>query len=106
MDAFFEKCFSLQDPKKFKRENDRFFRWCYDDFKVIVQCIDDPENFVEMTKFVVFFGTEDDPEVMDLLADQVLRSMRRLGTDSILELVVNFAATLSPNAQDVFDAAN
>ena len=33
--AFFEKCWQLNDPKAFK-SNDRFFRFLYDDFKVII----------------------------------------------------------------------
>ena len=41
----------------------------YSDLKVIISKLDLPSNLVEFTKFVVFFGADDDPEVYDLLSD-------------------------------------
>ena len=60
---------------------------------------------VDLTKLVVFFRVEDDPEVFDLLQDAILVKIRRLSVDDILTLVVNFAHTLHPGAQLIFDAA-
>lgn len=35
IEAFFQKCWELQDPRAFAKESDRFFRFMYDDLKVI-----------------------------------------------------------------------
>ena len=60
---------------------------------------------VEFSKFIVFFGVDDDPEVFDLLTDAIMRKLRVLKVDDILTILVNFAHTLSPNAKDLFVAA-
>jgi hypothetical protein len=96
VDAFFDKCFELREPKKFK-ENDRFFKFLYDDMKVILQCLDKPKSLVNFTKFIVFFGVDDDPEIFDLLTDAIIIKMRYVTVDDILTIVTNFAHTLNPN---------
>ena len=55
---------------------------------------------------MVFFGADDDPEVFDYLTDGINRSLRRMDVESILTVLVNFAHSLNPNAQGLFDAAN
>ena len=95
----------MKDPKAFKKD-DRFFRFLYDDFKVIIQSIDRPKSLVEFVKFIVFFGVDDDPEIFDLLTDAIIIKMRYLTVDDLLTVVTNFTHTLHPNAQLIFDAAN
>ena len=60
----------------------------------------------EITKFIVFFNATDDPELLDLVSDAIARQFRTLPVDDILTILVNFAHTLSPNAQDLFNMAN
>lgn len=59
-----------------------------------------------MTKFVVFFGVNDDPEIFDLLCDSILRNIRSIRVDDILTILVNYAYTLAQNSNDIFNAAN
>jgi hypothetical protein len=61
---------------------------------------------VEFVKFIVFFGVDDDPEIFDLLTDAIIIKMRYVKVDDILTIVTNFAHTLHPSAQLIFDAAN
>jgi hypothetical protein len=105
LEGFFEKCWELKEPRKFK-ENERFFKFLYEDLKVILQCVENPKYLVEFTKFVVFFGADDDPEIFDILLDAILRQLRYLNVDDILTTSVNFAHTLTPHAQDLFNSVN
>jgi len=66
-DEFLAKCLSLDDPKQFKDDNERFFRFLYDDLKIIIQIVESPSSIAETTKLVNFFGIEDDPEILDYL---------------------------------------
>ena len=61
---------------------------------------------VEFSKFVVFFGVDDDPEVHELLVDAIATRINRLPVEQILTILVNFAHTLSVVSQDVFASAN
>ena len=61
---------------------------------------------MDFVKFIVFFGVDDDPEIFDLLTDAILIKLRYVNIDDLLTIVVNFAHTLHPNAQTIFDAAN
>ena len=61
---------------------------------------------VEFTKFVTFFGADDDPELFDVLADGISRTMRGMSVDGILTCLVNFAHSTNPNAQELFEVAN
>ena len=36
LEVFFEKCWELKEPKRFKDESERFYRFLYDDLKVIL----------------------------------------------------------------------
>ena len=57
-------------------------------------------------KMVVFFQVDDDPEIFDLLTDGIVLKVRKLKVEDILTLVVNFAHTLNPGAQLIFDTAS
>ena len=97
LEPFFEKCWELREPKKFK-DNSRFHQFLYDDLKVILQCVDNPSYLAEFSKFVVFFGADDDPEVYDVLLDAILKQLRFLRVEEILTILVNFAHSLTPHA--------
>ena len=58
LETFCIKCFNLQNPVKFKESNERLYRFLYDDLKVILPCIDQPESIVHLMKMVVFFKVE------------------------------------------------
>ena len=105
LEQFFQKCWDLKNPKEFM-ENKDFRRFVYSDLKSVLGKIDNPTNYVEFTKFMVFFRADDDPELFDLLADGCNRFLRRMPVDDILTILVNFAHTLNPNAQELFTAAN
>jgi len=86
--------------------NARFKQFLYMDLKKVLQQVDRPSNLVEFTKFIVFVGADDDPEIFDILSDEINKSMRRMTVDDILTILVNFAHTLNPNSQELFEAAN
>lgn len=96
--VFFEKCWEIKEPHSFAREEPRFERFLKSDLKSVMQKVGQAENIVEFSKFVVFFGVEEDPEVFDLLLDSFSRSIREMTVDGILTVLVNFAHTLSPEA--------
>lgn len=106
-DAFFEACFALKDPAAFVEENVRFKKFIYDDLKLIIQSVKDPENVVNLVKFAVFFrlGGED-PEIFELLADQFKKNVQMFTTDQVLTILVNFSHSLSPETKEVFELAN
>mmetsp|Transcript_15020 Transcript_15020/g.25531 ORF Transcript_15020/g.25531 Transcript_15020/m.25531 type:complete len:412 (-) Transcript_15020:1057-2292(-) len=106
LDTFFEKCWCLQEPHTFKDEEPRFFRFLYDDTKFILQNIDVPEHLVNFAKLIVFVKADDDPELMDILADRYNILVRSCSVVDMLTITVNFAHTLSPKSSDVFHITN
>ena len=95
-EAFINKCFELKNPKQFKDENERFFRFLYDDLKIIIQIMEEPSHIAEITKLVNYFSIEDDPEILDYLQDSIMTKIQYMTIDEILTSMVNFAHTLSP----------
>jgi hypothetical protein len=57
-------------------------------------------------KMVVFFRADDDPEIYDLITDSFVLKVRKLKVDDVLTFVVNYAHTLHPGAQLIFDTAS
>ena len=47
-------------------------------------------------KFSIFFKIEDDPEIYELLADQVKKNISKLRIEELLEILVNLSHSLSP----------
>ena len=107
LDVFFEQCFALKGPKAFVEEEKKFHSFLVNDLKLIIQSLKDVVNIVEMVKFAVFFriGGED-PEVFELLSDQVQKNIKRMTTDQVLTVLVNFSHSLSPDTKEVFEVAN
>ena len=74
---------------------------------MIVQSIKEPANLVEFVKFAIFFRLSgEDPELFEILSDQVRKNIGQCTTDQILTILVNFSHSLSPEAQEVFEIAN
>ena len=61
---------------------------------------------MDFTKFVVFVGVNDDPEIFDLLCESIVRNIRSVRVVDILTIIVNYANSLDPNTKDIFNAEN
>jgi hypothetical protein len=82
LEAFFEQCFSLKDPTAFAQDEKEFRSFITHDLKLIIQSIKDPQNLVELLKFTIFFRLDgEDPEIFELLADQIKKNMGQFTTD-------------------------
>ncbi|CDW91217.1 UNKNOWN [Stylonychia lemnae] len=102
---FLELCFSVKDLNLLT-ENEKFDEFIYQDLKFLIQSVKDVQNINHFVKFAVYFKLESDPELLEILADQVRRSIGRFKTDEILEILVNFSHTLSPECKSLFEIAN
>lgn len=98
IDAFFTKCWQLQDARRFKQAHPRFQQWLHDDFKVIMTKTLKPSTMVQFSKLVVFFQANDDPEIFDLLSDGIARTLTAMPVEGILTCIVNLAHTGTPVA--------
>lgn len=81
-------------------------RFVDNDLKFIVQSIKDMVNIYNLVKFVVYFKIGDDPELMEILADQIKKNMGKFKNDELLEMLVNFSHTLSPETQSLCELVN
>jgi hypothetical protein len=82
IDPFFTQCFSLKRPDQFIQDEPRFSHFINDDLKLIVQSVKEPANLVEFTKFAVFFKLSgEDPELFELLADQIKKNCNSMTVD-------------------------
>ena len=62
---------------------------------------------MEFTKFAVLFRLSgEDPELFELIADQVKKNVSKMTTDQLLIILVNFAHSLSTESQEMFDVVN
>ena len=61
---------------------------------------------MEFTKFLLYFKVEDDPEVYELLCDQICKKMTTLNIDELLTILVNLTQTLSPEVAEVWTVSN
>jgi hypothetical protein len=64
-----------------------------------------PDSIVGLTKLIVFFKVDHDPEIFDILTDAILVKIRRLTVVDFLDVTINFAHTLHSSSQLIFDAA-
>jgi hypothetical protein len=55
---------------------------------------------------VVFLKLEDDPEIVELLIDMVIRQKHFFTTDDLLTLTVNLSHTLNPAVENWLEAVN
>ena len=49
--------------------------------KFIIQSLQNEENVVNFCKFIVYFKIDSDPDILELLADQVKKQMNLMNTD-------------------------
>lgn len=68
LEAFFEKCFTLQEPDKLMAEQE-FYSFVYYDLKQVLQLVTGTGNLVNFTKFMVFFKVDEDPELIEILTE-------------------------------------
>jgi hypothetical protein len=68
--------------------------------------VEDADNIESMTKFVVFFQIDDDPELLTYLIERIKAKMTHFGTEQIIQIIVNIKHTLSPEAMQVVEQAN
>ena len=64
------------------------------------------ENLVNLTKFVVFFKVEDDPELLEVIADSICKRIKYYTIDDLLTILANYNQTLSPQAVEVCRVIN
>ena len=64
------------------------------------------ENLVNLTKFVVFFKVEDDPELLEVIADAICKRIKYYTIDDLLTILANYNQTLSPQAVEVCRVIN
>ena len=55
---------------------------------------------------MVFFRVDEDPELIEVLCDNVAGKMSQFTTDEILSILVNLQHTLSPEALQIYLLAN
>ena len=55
---------------------------------------------------MVFFKLSDDPELYELLADGIKKSIKNFTTDEILTILVNFSHSLSTETSSLFEIVN
>eukprot|EP00347_Sterkiella_histriomuscorum_P019411 403341726 len=102
---FFEICYQIKNPQLL-RDDQKFQKFLNKDLKFIIQSLKSVENFYNFVKFIVYFKIDQDPELMELLADQIKTNIGKFKNDEILEILVNFSHTLSPETQSVCEVAN
>ncbi len=102
--AFFDLCFSIKNTQLFL-QNPKIERFIHNDLKFLVQSIQVIENLVDFIKFAVFFKLEADPEIYELLSDQVKRRIGAFQVEELMQVLVNLSHSLSPEAMSVFEVA-
>lgn len=55
---------------------------------------------------VVFLKLEDDPEIVELLVDVIIRQKTTICTDDLLTITVNMSHTLNPVVENLMEAVN
>lgn len=80
----------------------RFQRFVYTDLKYLLQLVNNPEYLTEFSKFLIFFKVDEDPELVELLCDQVCKRVKDFTVDEHLTILTNLAHTLNPAYEDVF----
>ena len=49
----------------------KFYNFVYYDLKQLLQLVSSPENLTNFTKFMVFFRVDEDPELFEILTEQI-----------------------------------
>jgi hypothetical protein len=72
LELFFEKLFSMSNTQALVNEQ-MFQDWLTYDIKQLIQILTRPSSLVSFSKMVVFLKLEDDPEIVELLVDVIIR---------------------------------
>lgn len=105
LEAFFEKCFTLQEPDKLMAEQE-FYSFVYYDLKQVLQLVTGTGNLVNFTKFMVFFKVDEDPELIEILTEQICSKIKYFTVDELLTICANYSHTLSPQTKEIFRVVN
>ena len=84
----------------------KFQDFLYNDLKHIFQITANPVNMVEFVKFLLFFKVDKDPELYELICENICKKIQFFTVDEMLTTVVNLSHTLSPAVHEVFEVAN
>lgn len=83
-----------------------FSDWLAYDIKFLIQILTKPSSLVEFSKMVVFLKLEDDPEIIEVLCDVIIRQKHTINTNDLLTITVNLSHTLNPAVENVLEAVN
>lgn len=70
-------------------QDKNFRQFVYEDLKIILQLVNGTDNLEKFAKFMVFFRVDEDPELLEVLCDNVASKMGYFTTDEILSILVN-----------------
>ena len=63
------------------------------------------DNLTDFIKFCTYYKLDSDPELYELLADQVKKRMGDFKVEEMLQVLVNLSHSLTPEAQSTFEVA-
>ena len=58
-------------------EDPRFQEFVYYDLKYILQILTDTDNFVQVTNLIVRFKADEDPELIEVLAEEICKHIKK-----------------------------
>ena len=61
---------------------------------------------MEFVKFLLFFKVDEDPELYELISENICKKIQYFTIDEMLTVLVNLSQTLSPAVHEVFEVAN
>jgi len=94
---FFELAFTIKNIHAFL-QNEKIQKFLAHDLKFIVQSVQMVDNLTDFVKFCTYFKLDNDPELYELLADQVKKRMGEFQVEEMLQILVNLSHSLTPEA--------
>ena len=61
---------------------------------------------MQFTNFLVYFKVDEDPELYEILCNQICKHIQFLKIDQILMILANLSHTLNPSVIEVYKVAN
>lgn len=71
-----------------------------------MQILTDTDNFVQVTNLLVRFKADEDPELIEVLAEEICKHIKNFQVDQILSILANLRHTLSPTVLEVYKVVN
>lgn len=59
-----------------------------------------------MSNLIVFFRADEDPELIEILCEQICKNVQRFTVDQLLSMLANLRHTLSPSVLEVYKVVN